>query len=470
MLPRVASARVKFSSWASLSITICAHAHAKGSGGWAMMSGGPAAALHGGPPRVGVLGAATAAQRVRQSLQRAGLVLVAVGAQEEATATNSPLGNITEQKPEPAAAPQPPAPSEGTPPSGAAPQETAAVKTCTYDELVACREVDVVYVALPLEERDEWVKRCIRHRKHVLLSIPAAPSAAVLQRWMELANSQRLFLADGAVLMQGTRLERLWGMFSDAGDGDVGPLRAVRVCCSSGGSGHFSEALPATCDGVDSQFGVLGNLGWMAVATVLHGMQDTMPTAVLGRALQRDAAPGCSITEFSGELLFPAAGSQEVTVCMHVEHAAPASSSAAEQFLTAYGTAGSVTLHDLIVPVPDEDGNVRLTVASHETVQGEHLRRTVRREREVRVAEAVECTELPWRRLRDTLAPRPHGRTPRLASRFVTSAAAAAAHMRRSWSTQAVIDAMLETTTKTMAVTKKTGDGAGKDDSAQQTT
>ncbi|EKG08759.1 oxidoreductase, putative [Trypanosoma cruzi] len=430
-----------------------------------MMSNQPVSS-HNNTLRVGILGVSNAARRALLVINRAGLLLVAVGADDVVEAekfVNAFLEDTIERQAEHTAAQQQ---KLGGLPVSEASQEDEKVKACTYEELVVCHEVDVVYVAVPLEERDSWVRRCIRQRKHILTSIPAAPSGDVLQKWVELATVQRLFLTDDAVLMQGTRMGRLWEMFSRTGDNIVGPLRAIRVCCSCGCNDHCAMAQFNTCDDEDSQFGVLGNWGWMAVAAVLHGMRYAMPSSVLGRALRRDESKGNCVTEFSGELLFTDAGPQEVTAYIYVADAASSSGGvgAVEQSLTAYGTTGSVTLHDFIIPVPDEDGNVHLTVALHDAVQGKQLYRIVRHEKELRVSEPVTFAELPWRRLRDALSPNPHAGASRLASRFLADTEEATECMRRSWSIQVVVDAMLEATTISTKITKKDEErGRGED-------
>ncbi|EKF26935.1 oxidoreductase, putative [Trypanosoma cruzi marinkellei] len=410
--------------------------------------------------RVGILGVSNAARRALRVIHRAGLLLVAVGAEDVVEAenfVNACLEDTIERKTEHTGAQEQ---KHGDSPASEATHEEEKLRACTYEELVICHEVDVVYVTVPIEERDSWVRRCIRQRKHILTSIPAAPSGDVLQKWVELASVQRLFLTDDAVLMQGTRMGRLWEMFNGTGDNTVGPLRAIRVCCSGVCNDHCARAQTNKCDDEDSKFGVLGNWGWMAVAAVMHGMRYTMPSSVLGRALRRDESKGDCVKEFSGELLFTDAGPQEVTAYIYVADAASSLGGVgtAEQSFTAYGTTGSVTLHDFIIPMPDEDGSVHLTVSSHDAVQGKQLYRIVRHEKELRVHEPVTSAELPWRRLRDELSPNPHAGASRLASRFLTDTEEATECMRHSWSTQVVIDAMLEATTKSTKITRKNGE------------
>ncbi|KEG09016.1 oxidoreductase [Trypanosoma grayi] len=409
------------------------------------------------PPRIGVLGTSPAARRVWQQAQRAGMTVVAVGgcnATEAVAFIHACGGDVVYQEQH-----------QG----GVGPQAVNTARACTYDELVKDSNVDVVYMTLPVAKRDTWVSRCIQRRKHILLSVPAAPSAALLQKWIERATPLQLLLTDDAALMYGTRMQRVEQMFRSVGENTIGELRNLRVCCSSGSGGATAGAFTTTCNDTDSKngenknstdpgLGVLGDLGWLAVAAVLHLMQYAMPKAVLGRAVQRRGGGSDSITEFSGELIFaPVTGQSVVTATLYVNHHLAAAPVVAEQSLIAYGTTGSVVLHDLIVPAPDVDGSVAVTVASHASVQGAQLRRNLRRETELRITESVPWAELPWHNLRGALVPDLNGTAHGFASRFRGNTEEATAYLRRTYVTQTVIDALREAAGMTLTAQQAEG-------------
>lgn len=78
------------------------------------------------------------------------------------------------------------------------------VKHCfeSYNELISCSELDVIYVSTPTKFHYEAVKQCLEHGKHVICEKPLTDSFEKAKELFELAKNKNLFLMDA-----------LWSMF-----------------------------------------------------------------------------------------------------------------------------------------------------------------------------------------------------------------------------------------------------------------
>lgn len=72
----------------------------------------------------------------------------------------------------------------------------------TYEDLISCEEIDVIYVSVPTEYHYEAVKMCLAHNKHVICEKPLTDSAVKAKELFEIAKSSELFLMDA-----------MWSMF-----------------------------------------------------------------------------------------------------------------------------------------------------------------------------------------------------------------------------------------------------------------
>ncbi|MDO4522806.1 MAG: Gfo/Idh/MocA family oxidoreductase [Eubacteriales bacterium] len=66
----------------------------------------------------------------------------------------------------------------------------------TYDELLACPDIDIVYIAVPHVGHKELALRAMRAGKHVLLEKPATINAGEFRELMECAKEQQVFLME----------------------------------------------------------------------------------------------------------------------------------------------------------------------------------------------------------------------------------------------------------------------------------
>ncbi len=96
----------------------------------------------------------------------------------------------------------------------------------TLGELLADRDVDVVYVATPHPLHEAQALACIEMGKHVLCEKPLTIDAASTQRVLEAARQRKVFLLEGYMYrchpLLGALLERVKR-------GDIGPLRHLKA-------------------------------------------------------------------------------------------------------------------------------------------------------------------------------------------------------------------------------------------------
>lgn len=106
--------------------------------------------------------------------------------------------------------------------------------SCTYDEIVADPDIDIIYVATTHNFHRDNVKLALEHGKHVLVEKPFTVSAAEAEELVSLARKANLFL-----------MEAMWTRFlpsrillrETAASGRIGEVRQVTV--------HFGNiALP----------------------------------------------------------------------------------------------------------------------------------------------------------------------------------------------------------------------------------
>src|SRR4051794_22865981 len=119
--------------------------------------------------RWGILGAAQIARKNWQAIVNAGNgKLVAVASREPARAEQF----IRECQ---ASAPHPEVP-----------------RACTYEQMLANKEIDAVYIPLPTGVRKEWVIRTAQAGKHVLCEKPCAINSADLQEMIAVCQQHNV--------------------------------------------------------------------------------------------------------------------------------------------------------------------------------------------------------------------------------------------------------------------------------------
>lgn len=100
------------------------------------------------------------------------------------------------------------------------------VRPCTYDELVAADDVDLIYCPLPTGLHAEWVAKCLEAGKHVLCEKSLACNYDEVSHLVDLARARNLLLMESFQFRfhaQNLYVKKLLQ------DGAVGPLRQVVV-------------------------------------------------------------------------------------------------------------------------------------------------------------------------------------------------------------------------------------------------
>src|SRR5947209_5291754 len=96
-----------------------------------------------------------------------------------------------------------------------APLTPAPVPCGSYEELLARRDVDAVYVPLPTGIRKEWVIRAAEAGKHVLCEKPCGANAADVRAMLDACNRHNVQFMDGVMFMHGQRLGLLRQVLDD---------------------------------------------------------------------------------------------------------------------------------------------------------------------------------------------------------------------------------------------------------------
>lgn len=98
--------------------------------------------------------------------------------------------------------------------------------SCSYDELVAADDVDLIYCPLPTGLHAEWVGKCLQAGKHILCEKSLACTYEEVSRLVELARARHLLLMESFQFRfhaQNLYVKQLLH------EGAIGPLRQVVV-------------------------------------------------------------------------------------------------------------------------------------------------------------------------------------------------------------------------------------------------
>jgi predicted dehydrogenase len=174
----------------------------------------------------------------------------------------------------------------------------------SYDELLASKNVDAVYVPLPTGLRKDLVIRAAQAGKHVLCEKPCATSAADLEEMLAACQLHSVQFLDGVMFMHNPRLARVREILADGQS--IGPIRRIASAFSFyAGEEFFSTNIRA--NGALEPAGSLGDLGWYCIRFALWTLNWQLPESVAGKILsQSENLPGrpSSPTEFAATLFY----------------------------------------------------------------------------------------------------------------------------------------------------------------------
>jgi predicted dehydrogenase len=222
-----------------------------------------------------------------------------------------------------------------------APMEVAPAALGSYEELLASKEVDAVYIPLPTGLRKEWVLRAAEAGKHIVCEKPCATGLADLREMLDACRRHRVQFIDGVMFMHSRRLERMREVLDDGAS--VGEVKRITSAFSFAAAGDFL-ASNIRVDSALEPYGCLGDLGWYCIRFALWVMNWQLPRRVTGHVLAeaRGAnSPAPVPTEFSGELIFDQ-GVSSGFHCSFLTHL--------EQWAKVSGTNGYLQLSDFVAP------------------------------------------------------------------------------------------------------------------------
>src|SRR5208283_2598446 len=85
----------------------------------------------------------------------------------------------------------------------------------SYEELLAAKNVDAVYIPLPTGLRKEWILRAAAAGKHVICEKPCGVSLADVREIAAACRENRVQFMDGVMFMHGPRLPRVRKVLDD---------------------------------------------------------------------------------------------------------------------------------------------------------------------------------------------------------------------------------------------------------------
>ena len=231
------------------------------------------------------------------------------------------------------------------------PFETQPAALGSYQELLASRDVDAVYIPMPTGIRKEWVVRAAEAGKHVLCEKPCAATVSDIREMIDACNRHRVQFMDGVMFMHNPRLDRICHALNDGKS--IGPIRRIASHFSFFSTDDFRQA-NIRGDGALEPLGCLGDLGWYCIRFALWAMNWRLPREVSGRILSQNSNDHsrCPVPfDFSGELIFD----RDVSCGFFCS------------FLTAYanwvavtGTLGHLRVPDFTLPARSNQGALEI--------------------------------------------------------------------------------------------------------------
>jgi predicted dehydrogenase len=175
----------------------------------------------------------------------------------------------------------------------------------SYEELIASKNVDAIYLPVPTGLRKDFVIRAAQNGKHILCEKPCAPDVAGLEEMLAACKKNSVQFLDGVMFMHNPRLPKVREILDDGKS--VGQIRRIASAFSFyPGEEFFKTNIRA--DGALEPAGCLGDLGWYSIRFTLWALGWRLPKSVSGKILNRsEDLPGrpSSPVEFSATLNYP---------------------------------------------------------------------------------------------------------------------------------------------------------------------
>lgn len=210
-----------------------------------------------------------------------------------------------------------------------------------YEDALAARDVDGVYIPLPTGVRKEWVLRAAQAGKHLVCEKPCAVSVGDLVEMLQACRRHRVQFMDGVMFMHSRRLELIRNVLNDGHT--IGRIRRINSTFSF----NTPEEVFNSNIRAQSQLephGCLGDLGWYCIRFALWAMNWKLPRRASGRVLceSRGHSGQAPVpTEFSGELFFEG-GVSAGFYCSFITQL--------QQWVNVSGALGGLQVPDFVLP------------------------------------------------------------------------------------------------------------------------
>ena len=174
----------------------------------------------------------------------------------------------------------------------------------SYEELLASKDIEAVYVPLPTGLRKEWVIRAAQAGKHILSEKPCAVSSQDLRQMLDACRQHQVQFMDGVMFMHSQRMKRMREVLDDPAA--IGGIRRIQTAFTFCAPEEFYAVNIRSQSSLEPH-GCMGDLGWYCIRFSLWAMRWQMPQMVSARILSGFSAAGDARvvpTELSAELFF----------------------------------------------------------------------------------------------------------------------------------------------------------------------
>ncbi len=211
----------------------------------------------------------------------------------------------------------------------------------SYEELLARKDIDAVYIPLPTGIRKEWVVKAAQAGKHIVCEKPCGADAGEVREMLDACHRAGVQFMDGVMFMHSDRLPAMRQVLDDGRT--VGNIKRIASQFSFLAPEEFLKGNIRVSSELEP-LGCLGDLGWYTIRFSLWAMNYKLPHTVTGRILSQHGRSDSQRpvpTEFSAELLFDGGVSASFYNSFLTEHQCWANVS---------GTKGYLYLQDFVLP------------------------------------------------------------------------------------------------------------------------
>ena len=214
--------------------------------------------------------------------------------------------------------------------------ETKPIALGNYEELLASKNVDAVYIPLPTALRQEWVVRAANSGKHVICEKPCAVNATDLDEMLSACKHNNVQFMDGVMFMHSRRLACIRETLDDGAS--IGQIKRIVAQFSFPGHEEFFRKNIRVNAALEPA-GCLGDLGWYDIRFALWALNWQLPREVSGRMLAQTGSS--ALTDFSAELIFDGGVSASL-YCSFINFR--------QQWVNVSGTKGYLQISDFVNP------------------------------------------------------------------------------------------------------------------------